>query len=68
MRFAMKDLREIAKSHGIRHLLDYDREEDLIHAIQISKGESDCFSGVYFTAFCNDKHCKWFDDCVNGDG
>ncbi len=57
----MGEIKEYAASLGINSVSKYRRREDLIHAIQLIEGHTDCFKRIRGCALSD---CKWFKDCL----
>lgn len=62
MGLIMEEIREHAKALGITPVPKFKKKEDLIHAIQLAEGNTDCFNKI---PDCTLNNCKWFKDCVN---
>jgi len=56
----VKQLREMAKDLEIKNIGKL-RKEDLIHAIQLAEGNSDCFGKI---PDCGEMDCLFRPDCL----
>lgn len=57
---SVKQLRDMAKSLEIKNTGKL-RKEDLIHAIQLAEGNSDCFGKI---PDCGETNCLFRSDCL----
>ncbi len=59
----MDEVKEYARALGIKSLSKYKKKGDLIHTIQLTEGNTDCFGTI---PDCTLDRCKWFGDCKDG--
>ncbi len=57
------DIKKIAKSAGVKSISGLKKKVDLIRAIQVAEGNTDCFEKIQNCALVD---CTWFGDCQKG--
>ena len=61
MGLTAKEIRDYANGNGINLAPKLKKVEDLIRALQLAEGNTDCFKKIPDCGLIN---CKWFGDCV----
>lgn len=54
-------IKEIAKTKGVSNISKLKKKDELIRAIQLAEGNSDCFGRI---PDCLQMDCAWREDCL----
>lgn len=57
----IETIKEIAKANGVANIAKLKKKEELIRAIQLSEGHTDCFQRI---PDCMQMDCAWRADCL----
>lgn len=54
-------IKEIAKAKGVSSISKLKKKEEIIRAIQLAEGNTDCFLRIQD---CGIENCAWREDCI----